>query len=67
MVSLLSLSLWASSFPSSPLNLSQTPVREGSITKTAPVPPQARGCPSTPTTPGRFERQLQSENDFSMS
>lgn len=67
MVSLLSLSLWATSFPSPPLNLSQTPVREGSITKASLVPPQARGCPSAPTPPERFEKQLQSECDFSMS
>lgn len=67
MVSLLSLSPWATSFPSPPLKLGQTPVREGGITKAAPVPPQARGCPSIPTTPGRFEKQLCSEDDFSMS
>jgi len=66
-VSLLSLNLWDTSFPSPALNLSQTPVREGSITAAALMPPQTRHCPSASTAPGRFQKQLQSKDVFSIS
>lgn len=66
-VSLLSLSLWDTGFPSPALNLSQTLVRAGSITEEAPMPPQTRDSPSASTAPGRFQKQLQSKDVFSIS